>query len=269
MKISFRPRQFVIGTAALALLIFLHWTKTLLPLEGAFGRTMRPLQNFLYRTNIKLNRQIARFSEKNDETETELLKARIRTLTVQNARLKIVDEENQILKRELKFIKKHNFETVAARVLGFDAASRSDLLILEIEDNTDIGKIDYDMPAISDDGILAGKIAAIKDGRIYLRPITSSQSAVAATVLNKNYTVGTAEGELGLGIKMKMIPASELLKQGDLITTSGLEEKMPRGLLIGTIIKVARDPQNPFNIAYVDPMLNIKSLSRLLIIKKY
>lgn len=269
MKISFRPRQFIISITVLALLIFLHWTKILLPLEKAFGRTMHPLQNFLYRTNIRFNRQVALFSEKNDETETELLKARIRTLTMQNARLKIIDEENRILKKELKFIKKHSFEAVAARVIGFDAASRSDLLILEIEDNTDIGEIDYDMPAISDDGVLAGKIAAIKDGRIYLRPVTSPQSAVAAMVLNKNYTVGTAEGELGLGIKMKMIPLSESLKQGDLITTSGLEEKMPRGLLIGTVIKVARDPQNPFNIAYVDPMLDIKNLSNLLIIKKY
>jgi len=252
------------------LLIFLHSIEVLSPMEKALFKISSPLQKYLYGANIKLNDFMSGLKIKNTPGETELLKAQIRSLLVLNAQYKLFAEENKILKRELGFTREHKYELISARVIGVDSIKNSSLLVLEIENGKYSEKdIENDMPIIVEDGILAGKVASVKENRIYMLPISAPQSAVAAAILNKNYTIGVAEGELNLGIKMRMIPQSEKIKQGDIVVTSGLEKMMPKGLLLGTVSKLAQDPQAPFNIAYVTPLYNAKKLSDVLIIKKY
>lgn len=228
------------------------------------------MENVLFNIGQRINVFTDVAAAKGDKNEMALLKAQIRSLLVQNAQLKILSEENGLLKKELGFTREHNYETVSARIIGYDSLMNSDLLILQIENKKyETRDISPDMPVIIEDGILIGKISEIKEDMIFMRPITSPQNAVAATILNKNYTLGVAEGEFNFGIRMRMIPQTEKVKQGDLIVTSGLEIKMPKGLLIGTISKVEHDAQGPFNIAHAEPLYDLKKLSKVLIIKSY
>lgn len=260
----------IIFLAVFVLLLFLHSTEILNPFEKIILSGLAPMNKFFYGAGQKTNIFFQKLTTKDSAGESDVLRAQIRGLRMQIAQLKILSEENEILKKELGFSRKHPYELVAARIVGYDAVRASDLFILQIENekynNNDIA---VDMPVIIEDGVLVGKIAEIKNGQIFIRLITSPQSAVAATVLNKNYTTGVAEGESNFGIKMSMIPQSEKMKQGDLIISSGLEAQIPRGLLIGTVSKIEHDPQNPFDIAYVTSLYNVKMLSKILIIKAH
>ncbi|MFC1612464.1 rod shape-determining protein MreC [Patescibacteria group bacterium] len=266
----FKGRTLIITLAVFLLLIFLHSLDILNPIERIIFKGLSPIQSYFYEVGVKTRSLIDRVKQNDNPEELELLKAQIRSLLVQNAKLKLLDVENKLLKEELKFNRRHSYELVSARVLGVDSIRLSSLLILELDNEIynpeDIVK---NMPIITGDGILIGKIADVKQGQIFMVPITAPQSAIAATVLNKDYTIGVAEGEFNIGIKMQMIPSSESLKQGGLVVTSGLEAEMPRGLLIGTISQVAHDPQKPFNIAHITPLFDQKRLTDVLIIKDY
>lgn len=270
MRFVLRGKTFVIATAVFVLLIFLNSAGALSPIEKSIFALLAPAQKKLFDAGIFLNKFLENLAFKKDLNEVELLKGQTRKLMLENAQLKMMAEENSILKKELGFQRKHSYELVAARALGYDSVNNSALMILEIEnDKYKPSDLAVDMPVIVEDGVLIGKITLIKSEKIYMMPIVSSQSAVAATILNKNYTAGVAEGELNYGLKMTMIPQSEKLKQGDIIATSGLEEKMPAGLLIGTIAKVEPDPQNPFDAACITPIYNPKTISKVLIIKNH
>lgn len=270
MKFAFRGKTIALATAVFVLLIFLHSLKILDPMEKIFVDSVSPIQKKLYNAGIETNLFIQNAFLQKNKNEADLLRAQVRGLMLQNAQLKLLMEENVLLKKELGFSRKHNYELIAARIVGYDSLENSDLFILQIENESyKNGDVAVDMPVVAEDGILIGKIVEIKGEQFFMRPITSPQNAVAATILNKNYTLGVAEGEFNFGIKMTMIPQLEKLKQGDLVVSSGLEPKMPRGLLIGTISKIESDPKNPFNIAHITPLYNIKKLSDVLIIKGY
>ncbi|MBU1180045.1 rod shape-determining protein MreC [Patescibacteria group bacterium] len=265
-----KGKSLIITIAVFILLIFLHSLELFNPIEKSLFVVFAPVQKYFYSSGIKAMAFIEGVAEKRNQTEVELLKAQLRSLLVQNAKLKILEEENKLLKKELNFKQEYPYELVSASVMGSDALQNSSLMILRIDSNNYTGQdLQINMPVITQEGILIGKIAAIKQDQIFMLPITASRSAVAATLLNKDRTIGVAEGELNLAIKMRMIPQSENLKQGDLVVTSGLEAEMPKGLLLGTISKVAHDPQSPFDVAHITPLDTLKRLSKVLIIKKY
>lgn len=270
MRIIFKGKMLIIAAAVFVLLIFLHSAGAFSFIETTLFNTFAPAQKTLFKFGNSISGFIEKLSFKTEQNEMDILKAQIRGLLMEKAELKILAEENTLLKRELGFSRKHEYELVAARTIGLDSTDNSSLIILQIE-NEKYAPADLavNMPIIVEDGILVGKIAQIKNNVIFMRPVISSQSAIAATILNKDYTTGVAEGELNHSIKMGMIPQTEKLKQGDLVVTSGLENRMPKGLLIGTISKIEPDPQNPFDIAYVTPLYNPKNISKILIIKNY
>jgi len=265
-----KTKSLIITITVFILLIFLHSLDILNPVEKKIFLIFAPIQKYLYTTGLNAQNFLSGTGSKENTAQVELLKAQIRSLSVQNAQYKIIAEENILLKKELGFSREHAYTLIGARVIGIDSIQSSSLLILQIENNEyDEKDIEVDMPVISEDGILIGKIVKIKQNEIFMMPTTATRSAVATTVLNNSYTIGVGEGESNLGIKMRMIPQTEKIKQGELVVTSGLEVKMPKGLLIGTVSKVSHDPQTPFDIAYVTPLYNLKKLSKVLIIKAY
>ncbi len=270
MKSIFKGKALILFTAVFVLLVFLHSMEILNPVEKTVLSALIPVNKIFYGAGQKTNVFFQKLIFKENAGETDILRAQIRSLRLQISQLKILSEENEILKKELGFSRKHSYELVAARLIGYDAARITDLLILQIENEKyKDADISVDMPVIIEDGVLIGKISEIKNGQIFMRLITSPQSAAAATVLNKNYTTGVAEGESNFGIRMSMIPQSEKMKQGDLVVTSGLETKIPKGLLIGTVSKIEHDPQNPFDVAHITSLFSAKNLSKILIIKEY
>ena len=270
MRPKLNSTYIIVTVAAFILLIFLHSLEMLNPIEKIIFNTFGPVQKYFYDSGIKNNYFVENIKTKLSKSEVDLLKAQIRSLLVQNAKLKILGKENELLKKELRFKQKHSYQLVGARIIGLSSSQSSILRILQIDDTKYSAKdLSVGMPIIVEDGILIGKIISIKQNQIFMMPITASRSAVAATVLNKSNTIGVAEGELNSGIKIRLIPQTEKLKQGDLVITSGLEAEMPKGLLLGTLSKISRDAQSPFNIAHVSPLADLKRLSKILIIKGY
>ena len=59
---------------------------------------------------------------------------------------------------------------------------------------------------------------------------------------------------------MNFIPRNETVNIGDLITTSGLEDGVPRGLVIGKIAALENEAYKPFQQAIITPTANLDKI---------
>lgn len=70
---------------------------------------------------------------------------------------------------------------------------------------------------------------------------------------NATDTAGVLEGDRGLSMAIDLIPQAEQLSPGDIIVTSGIEPGVRRGLVVGTVEKISKRTQDPFQSAAVAP----------------
>ena len=91
-----KTKSLIVAIAVFVLLIFLHSLDLLNPVERSFTYILAPIQKYFYNSGLKARSTIDNITTKQNATQTELLKAQIRSLLVQNARYKILAEENFI-----------------------------------------------------------------------------------------------------------------------------------------------------------------------------
>ena len=110
-------------------------------------------------------------------------------------------------------------------------------------------------------GIIIGKVVNVKDNLAEIYLVTNKNYKLAAAILGESKTSGIVAGELGLTIKMEFIPQTENIKPGDLVATSGLEQNIPRGLVIGRVTKVIKENNEVWQSAIIEPQIDLDSLS--------
>ncbi len=183
------------------------------------------------------------------------LRRRFERVSVENARLRNAMEEAEALKAALGYRDRFDDVLLAARVISSlqDPIDASFLIDRGSADGVIAGQA-----VIIDDGVLVGKVTEVGTHTARVRSLTDSRSAVAVTIRTGQGTVGVLNGDRGLSLHITLIPQSEILTPGDVVITSGLEPGIRRGLLVGTIEKVTRETQGPFQTATVLPFLGAR-----------
>ncbi len=173
-------------------------------------------------------------------------------LVRENARLRSLEQENQEMRELLEVQERSRFTFIAAQVIGKSPEIDTQTLIVDrgSEDGLQPG-----MPVVASDGFLLGKIERGTARTAVVLLVSDGRSRVAATVLNTERTLGFVEGGRGLGMAFRLIPQHEQVQAGDTVITSGLEEGVPRGLIIGRVGRVSREPQEPFQTATVTQII--------------
>ena len=177
-----------------------------------------------------------------------------------NVKLKSLEQENAELRKLLNFFHRRNFTMVTVDVVGKSTNSAEKIIIIDAGEATGI-KIGQ--PVIAGDGILVGTIAKVEKTTAMVRLINDNQSKIAATLLNKNGSLGVVEGGYGISVRMNFIPRNENVMIGEKIITSGLEQSIPRGLLIGEVAVAENEAYQPFQQAVLTPATDI---SRLIVV---
>jgi len=248
-------KLWVIIIVTLLLLVFLYFTGIIGFIFGLFSKGTAPVQGGLYGiSNIFNSFQTKKELEKNNED----LNKKLEQAALDSAQLKTLQAENQALRQQLKFFEEKHYNFVTTRVISSSAEETTSALILNRGAKDGI-KVGY--PVVADDGILVGKIIEVKDSISTLLLLTDSLSKVAATIQNKDTTIGVIAGEHSISIKMEMIPQNEEVKVGDTVVTSGLQENIPAGLLIGLIDRVDATSSELFKKAYIYPLVDYHKLN--------
>jgi rod shape-determining protein MreC len=246
--------------AVIVLLIFLHFTKILNPVETIVIKTFNPVLLSLYSAGSYLRVEYNKQVDKRDLADVvEELEDEVRRLTAENARLKVLEEENQILREYLRFSKKNKATFVLGNVVGrrgLDADNLKQNIIIDkgVQDGVKIGA------AAVSGGVVVGKVISVKNNLSEICLITSENCKLAVSIQNMDKTSGIIEGEMGLTIKMEFIPQTDKIEVGDTIITSGLEENIPRGLVVGKVTEVTKESNELWQSATVEPVVNLDNL---------
>jgi rod shape-determining protein MreC len=189
-------------------------------------------------------------------------------LTVENVRLRDVEIEDENLRRLLDFRQSNpNFAMrggqIVGRVLGRDP---NFLKYLVIDLGSDQG-IAPGMPVMSDVG-LVGRIVEVSASSAKVLLITDPGSAVNALVQGSR-VLGVLQGVDGGNPQIKYLTQDAVISPGDIVLTSGLGGSLPKGLVIGQILKVRHRDYEMFQQAEVRPTVNFGRLELVLVITDF
>jgi len=245
--------------------IILHYLKVLRPIEHGVLKITNPAIRFISRTGEHITNFGDYFSQKKDMIATiEALEDKLQNTQLDTTQLKILEEENKELRAQLGFKKQTGHNTILSYVVGKTIDNTANTIII---DKGSRDGIKAGQPAITSEGILVGTIAKIDPQTSIIRLINDPQSKIAATVLNSDRSIGLIEGGFGVSTKLTTVLQSESLNIGDLIVTSGLEESIQRGLLIGTVASIKKEDYAPFQEAVIQPSANLSRLTVIGIIQ--
>jgi len=184
------------------------------------------------------------------EDAAELIEQR-NALAIERAELEKLRDENAVLRDQLGFLERRQWKGVAASVTQRSVGPNGSSFVIDrgVDDGIQKGNA-----VVVGDGMLVGKVTSTTATSATVTTLTDPGLATAITLLNGVRTIGLAQGVTGTLIAIEYIPNEETIRINDLVVTSGLEEGMPSGLLIGIVNDVQSDPTAPFQKAIVEPL---------------
>ncbi len=252
-----RLRTFISIFSLIVLFIILHYIGILQKPEYFLRRVLSPLSSRMYVGSIFIKESEA-LMHTDPRAELAATKEVLLVCQTNTATLKLLQDENIELRNQLNFFSAHKFVHIGAEVIGKNIEPLGNTLIVNRgkKDGVQEGNA-----VIISQGVLIGKIAKVEEESSLVRLLNDNQSKVAATILNHEKSLGVIEGGYGISVRMAFIPQQEDIRVGDLIVTSGLEQGMPRGLLIGNVVVVEKEAYEPFQRAILSPAVSLSSIS--------
>jgi len=197
-----------------------------------------------------LNKENADLQKKNSELESEI------------TNLKEVERENEILREGLKIAEKNQFNLEFASIVGKDAQSPREWVLINKGVNDGMEK---DMIVISKEMNLVGRIIEVMDGFSKVMLIANKESIVAAIIEGERSQGLVKEEEKGK-LFMDFIPRNEKLEIGERIITSGMDKIFPKGILIGKIESIDLSQNQLFQKAIIAPAVDFSKLEEVFVI---
>lgn len=268
-KLKFKASNLSIASVVIGLLIFLHWLGALSWLDNIITRSLSPLNNTFNQFSSSIDQ---RFKDTNSQRNSaEIIRQKdeqIAKLLTSTAELTAIKNDAVSLKAYFKLFEDNKYDYVMANVvardiISRDAVNRNHLIINRgAKDGLRIGLV-----VVNEAGSIVGKISRIKDHLAEVSLLNSDNCQIAVTVQNETQTIGLAQGNLGLTVKLDFVPQSQKLTIGQLIVTSGLEPNIPANIVVGKIKSI--DESNINNIwqkVSLEPLADLENLRWLAVI---
>lgn len=247
------------------LLFFLHFTRILIPVENLIVGITRPILDYTYLISNKIGNSYLDYKSKQQLiAENEKLKNRVIELMNEKSDTLEYKEENEFLRQQLDFLRDNEFEYEVANVIGKKTDNFQNILVI---DKGEKHGLVVGQPVLTSNGLLIGKIQKINKANAFVLLLTDDMSKVAAKVQNSDHTIGIVEGEYGLGMQMNLIPQTEKVTSKDLVVTSGLEENVPEGIVVGEVETVVEEPEELFKSASIRTYIDFNKITLVSVIK--
>jgi rod shape-determining protein MreC len=190
------------------------------------------------------------------------LQKTIDRLRLEQASLLEDAKQGQRLQALLNFQEKYIYKTVAAQAIGTSGTDQSRVFYL---DKGSADGLDRDMAVITPDGIV-GKVRDVFPHSAQVLAI-NDQTAGAGVILETTRIRGVLRGNAEGRPQIVGILADQRIQPGEKVLTAGGDQVFPRGLPVGVVDRVVRDPErDSFIDVIVKPAAQIDRLDEVLII---
>ncbi len=189
---------------------------------------------------------------------------RLSSERVSNGQLRALQDENTHLKDLLKFSERSEHISLLARRIGRSTDPLNSSIVIDRGSRDGIHPGD---PVVVGDGLLIGTIQQVDESRSFMVSLTDSRSKILASIVQEKKEIrGIAEGQFNTGLSMTLIPISAELKKDDLVITSGLQERIPAGLVLGTVDSIVKNPEDLFQSALLKNVASIDEYALLTVL---
>ena len=258
-RVGFAPLTKLIFFSALSLLLVfgdkqLQFTK---PLRAGLSTLILPIQWLVLQPGEALS-AMATYFQNLDQAQTNLKAAELKVLqqSVRSQQVEQLQIENQNLRQLMGLQSSMAVASQTAEVL-FDVPDPYNQRI--VIDRGQLKNVALGSPVIDAGGVV-GQVT-----RVY--PLTSEVTLLtdkdqSIPVLNsrtgaRNITSGDVLAGLPM-IELKFVPASADVKEGDLLTTSGIDGVYPAGIQVARISHIERRVDFSFARIHASPLAELK-----------
>jgi len=194
--------------------------------------------------------------------ENRDLKFEIERLRLDQVRLADDAHQARRLQALLGFKEQYIAKTVAAQVIGSSGSEKSRSVYI---DKGSAEGVEKDMPVITADGVV-GKVLLAFGSTAQVLMINDRTSGLGV-ILDKSRLQGVVKGTAAGELVLENVMTDNPVDLGELVVTSGGDQIFPKGLTVGTVMKVSPGADLFLNIR-VKPSANLSKLEEVLVITK-
>ncbi|EGX67861.1 rod shape-determining protein MreC [Collinsella tanakaei] len=194
------------------------------------------------------------------ETLSELKKQN-EELTSELAQLTEAEKTAERLESLLGLQSTYNLQSTAARIIGTTGDAWSQTVTI---DKGSANGFEIGMPVCNSGGVI-GQIIEVSAATSTVRLINDENSGVSAMVQSTR-AQGILQGQPDGTLMLSYVPADADVKVGDVIITSGLGGRFPKGLPLGTVSSVSRAANATYYTIVVRAISTAESNEEVLII---
>jgi len=198
-------------------------------------------------------------SEENTELRLKLLeydrlKFDLRELEAENERLRSLLDFEVTLSKTLR-------KVIPAQVIGRSPAGWRDSIVVNKGSKQGIRA---NMMVLSNAG-LVGKVSEVFADSAKVKLITHPQFRMGGLVQRSRHTgliYGTIDGEC----RIKYLTMDADIETGDLVETAGFSEHFPKGILIGGIQEIWKEPGQIYKVAKIELAADLDRLEEVAVV---
>jgi rod shape-determining protein MreC len=195
------------------------------------------------------------------KSENEKLRKRIQQLEVERNQLLEAEATNRRLQQLLDFRSRLPSASVTAYIIADSASSWFKSCLLDKGSADGVRK---GMAVVTPLGVV-GQVVAVTGRTAKVLLLTDPNSGVDVLV-QRTRARGIVSGSLDNGTTLKYVKRSEDIQEGDRLLTSGLDGIFPKGIVVGTVIKVRKQTLGLFQYIEVLPAVSLTRTEEVFIV---
>jgi len=210
---------------------------------GAAARMARPRHSLL-KENADLRREVTR-------------------LRKENAVLAEAAQENQRLRVALGLKESSRTEMISTEVISRKESTWFDTATIDKGRRAGVRK---GWAVITSGWRLIGQVLEVDAFSSRIVALTDSNSAIGAMV-QRSRSSGILQGQAGDYLVLSYLPKDADVKVGDVVVSSGMGQVVPKGLVIGRVVKVVRSEVMGSTKALVRPSIRMDQIEQVFVVK--
>ena len=190
------------------------------------------------------------------------LKKEKEKLLAENTKLKEIQRENDFLRRQLEIPLAKKPDLILADVIGREPESFNSYITINAGKKQGVKE---KQAVITAGGVLAGQIAEVFDNSSKVMLLTDSRSSINA-ISQQTRTAGIVRGKYGVGVSMEMVSQNEKITVGEAVITSGINGKIPKGLIIGKVKNIEESDSEIFKKIILETLADFRKMEKVFVV---
>ena len=195
------------------------------------------------------------------KAENARLRKRIEALEVERQRYLEAAATNRQLKALLDFRSQLSGAAITASIIANSASGWFQSCMLDKGSADGVSK---GMAVVTPLGVV-GQVVAVTPRTAKVLLLTDPNSGIDVLV-QRTRSRGIVSGSLETGTILKYVKRSEDIQEGDRLITSGIDGVFPKGMMVGTVIKVRKQHLGLFQFIEVLPAVQTPRIENVLVV---